>query len=90
MFDQVDYAFDEWTAIINDKLFKKIFPGGINSSGILSKVPKAFDEENKAGEFLRMKGFYTMKKLTDKEMMLEGTIKQVNACFKTVAFHFAV
>jgi len=80
---EIDYAFDEWTAIIKDKLFKKTFPGGINNSGVLSRMPKEFDEENKAGEFLKMKGFYTMEKLTDKEILSEDTFKKIKSYFQT-------
>ncbi|MCY7421343.1 MAG: DUF2461 domain-containing protein [Chitinophagaceae bacterium] len=80
---EIDYAFDEWTAIIKDKLFKKTFPSGINNSGVLSRTPKEFDEENKASEFLKMKGFYTMEKLTDKEILSEDTFKKISSYFKT-------
>ncbi len=80
---EIDYAFDEWTSIIKDKLFKKTFPGGINNSGVLSRTPKEFDEENKASEFLKMKGFYTMEKLTDKEIISDDTFKKINSYFKT-------
>ncbi len=80
---EIDYAFDEWTAIINDKTFKKIFPSGINNSGVLSRTPKEFDEANQASEFLRMKGFYTMEKLTDKEIISIDTFDKINSYFKT-------
>ena len=80
---EIDYAFEEWTAIIKDKLFTKTFPAGINNSGVLSRLPKEFGEENKASEFLKMKGFYTMEKLTDKEIMSEDTFKKINSYFKT-------
>jgi len=80
---EIDYAFDEWTAIINDKTFKKTFPSGINNSGVLSRTPKEFDEANQASEFLRMKGFYTMEKLTDKEIISIDTFDKINSYFKT-------
>ena len=80
---EIDYAFDEWTTIINDKIFKKTFPSGINNSGVLSRTPKEFDEENKASEFLKMKGFYTMEKLTDKEIISEDKLKKIISYFKT-------
>jgi len=80
---EIDYAFDEWTAIINDKTFKKTFPSGINNSGVLSRTPKEFDESNKASEFLRMKGFYTKEKLTDKEIISIDTFDKINSYFKT-------
>ena len=80
---EIDYAFDEWTAIIRDKTFKKTFPSGINNSGVLSRTPKKFDESNKASEFLRMKGFYTKEKLTDKEIISIDTFDKINSYFKT-------
>jgi len=80
---EIDYAFEEWTAIINDKLFKKTFPSGINNSGVLSRLPKEFEEANPASEFLKMKGFYTMEKLTDKEIVSNNTFDTINIYFKT-------
>jgi len=80
---EIDYAFEEWTAIISNKIFKKTFPSGINNSGILIKTPKEYDETNKASKFLKMKGFYTSKKITDKEMLFDGTLEKINCYFKT-------
>lgn len=79
---EIDYAFDEWIAIINDKTFKETFPSGINNSGVLSRIPKEFAEANKASEFLKMKGFYTMEAITDEEMMSNDTFKKINLYFK--------
>jgi len=80
---EIDYAFDEWTVIIKDKSFMKTFPGGINNSGVLTRTPKEFGESNKASEFLRMKGFYTMEKLSDKEIISANTFDKINSYFKT-------
>ncbi len=80
---EIDYSFEEWTAIITDKTFKKTFPSGINHSGVLSKVPKEYDEANRASEFLKMKGFYTMERLTNAEILSENTFAKINLCFKT-------
>ena len=80
---EIDHAFDNWTAIINDTIFKKTFPSGINSSGVLMRTPKEFDEANQASEFLKMKGFFTMKKLPDKEIVSNDTFEKINFCLKT-------
>jgi len=58
---EIDYSFKEWTSIINDETFKKFFPNGIQSVGFLTKIPKGYDENNPAGEFLKMKGFCKKK-----------------------------
>jgi len=80
---EIDYAFDEWTTILNDEIFRTTFPVGINNSGVLSKIPKEFGEGNQASEFLKMKGFYTLEKLTDIEMISIDTFAKINSCFKT-------
>ncbi len=80
---EIDSAFDEWTAIVNDIIFKKTFPSGINNSGVLTRSPKGFDDASQASEFLRMKGFYTMEKLTDKEIVTKDTFDKINSYFKT-------
>jgi len=76
-------AYEEWTGIINDKAFKKQFPTGIHHSGVLSRTPKDFEEANPADEFLKMKGFYTMEKLTEKEITTQDTSARIISCFKT-------
>ena len=79
---EIDYCYGEWKVIINDKTFKKSFPSGINNSGVLSRTPKEFDETNEASEFLKMKGFFTTEKLTDKELISIDTFKKINSYFK--------
>lgn len=76
---EIDYSFPEWESII--VYLKQHFPEGISNSGVLNKVPKGFNEQNPASEFLKMKGFYTTMKLTDKEMMSNDIIIKINSCF---------
>jgi uncharacterized protein (TIGR02453 family) len=79
---EIDYSFGEWTSLISDTTFKNTFPGGIHNSGVLSKTPKEFGDENPAAEFLKMKGFYTMEKLTDLEIVSNDSLMKINSCFK--------
>ncbi len=44
---------------------------------MLKRSPKGFEEDNPAIHFLRMKGFYTQKKLTDQEILEGQTLKKV-------------
>ena len=59
-----------------------MFPSGINNLGVLSRTPKEFNEANRASEFLKMKGFYTTEKLTDKKIISKVTFYKVNSYFK--------
>ena len=78
---EIAYDFEEWTSIVNDKNFKEIFPSGINNSGVLNRTPKEYGDEHKASEYLKMKGFFTMEKLTNKEMIAEETFLRINNYF---------
>ena len=59
------------------------FSSGINDSGRLKNVPRLFDSESPAAEFLKMKGFYTMQAISDKEITLPATLDKVIDLFKT-------
>lgn len=65
---EIEYNLKEWEEILNSTFFKQTFPNGIESPSELKTVPKGFDKESPALEYLRMKGFYRMRKLTDKEI----------------------
>jgi len=80
---EIDDAFDEWEAIITSEIFQQTFPGGINNSGVLGRVPKEFEEANRASGFLRMKGFYTTEKITDKDVTLSDAFSKITSCFET-------
>lgn len=75
--EEIDYSFKEWNDIINSDSFKNHFENGIQNSGMLKRSPKGFEEDNPAIDFLKMKGFYTQKNLTDKEIQEEQTLKTV-------------
>jgi len=79
--EEIDYSFKEWQDIINDEKFRTSFPDGIQNSGMLKNIPRGFEDENPAKTFLRMKGFYTQKNLTDKELQEKETLEKIVDCF---------
>ncbi|UAY52287.1 DUF2461 domain-containing protein [Ferruginibacter albus] len=54
---EIDYNFDEWKKIVNNKNFKKYFPEGVDGIEVLSRPPKGYADDNPAIEFLKMKSF---------------------------------
>ena len=80
---EIQYAFEDWQTIIDDPIFQQTFPSGINSSGVLNRIPKEFDQNSKVSEYLKMKGFFSVKKLTDKEIISEDVFEKINFCFQT-------
>lgn len=81
---EINTSFSEWNTIISDKDFQAKFPTGIHNSGTLLRVPKEFEEENPAIEFLKMKGFYTQKAISDQEMQSNQVSEKIIDYFKTV------
>lgn len=79
---EIDYNFDEWKSIVEEHSFKKIFPDGIQSPETLSRPPKGYDDQNPALEYLKMKGYYTFKSYSDKDLQSKDCIKKMLADYK--------
>ena len=79
---EIDYDFDEWKSIVEERSFKKIFPDGIQSPETLSRPPKGYDDQNPALAYLKMKGYYTFKSYTDKDLQSKDCIKKMLADYK--------
>ncbi|OKS87397.1 DUF2461 domain-containing protein [Mucilaginibacter polytrichastri] len=62
---EIDYDLEAWKKIAEDKKLLKTFPEGITAQEILQKVPKGFDKDSPAKDFLRMKGFFVRKYYPD-------------------------
>jgi uncharacterized protein (TIGR02453 family) len=66
---EIDYNLPEFTAILGSASFKKQF--GLLYSGedmSLRRVPKGYDNDNPAAEYLKLKSFIATKKLSDEEV----------------------
>ena len=81
---EIEYNLKEWELIINKKSFIQMFPDGIQSPSELKTVPKGFDKESPAIKYLRMKGFYTMRKLTNVEITSKNTVSRIMNCYREV------
>lgn len=80
---EIDYSFDEWKKIINDKTFKKYFPK-VDGIEVLSRPPKGYTDDNPAIDFLKMKSFIVSRPLTDAQLTDKNLIKEVAKTFETM------
>ena len=76
---EIDYNFDEFSKIINDKQFKKMF-GEIEGEKLI-KVPKGYAEDNPAIEYLKLKSFTVGCKIADADLTKKGLDKKVIDAF---------
>lgn len=74
--------FDEWTSIVEDRMFKAAFPQGLESPSTLKTAPRGFDPDDPAIEYLRMQGFGAHHRMTDRDLEGEGALKAVLQAMK--------
>ncbi len=79
---EIDYNFDEFTSIINDKKFKKTFP--VINGASAKKAPAGYTEDNPAINFLKLKSFTVGYNISDKELTNKQLTKSVSEIFATM------
>lgn len=72
---------DEWDAIIAAKPFSAAFPDGIECQDAVKTIPRGYDADHPAAEYLRMKGWGTKAKLTEGQVCADDIADRLLACF---------
>lgn len=83
---EIDYSFDEFKKIVNSKNFQANYPEGFERSAeySLSKVPKDYEKENPAAEFLKLKSWVATRAISDEELTSGNPAKTVLSAFKAL------
>ncbi len=82
---EIDYCFPEFKRIISTASFKKNYGELEREKGqVLINVPKGYDKENPAAEFLKLKSFVATKYIPDKALHNPELIKEVAEYFKAL------
>ncbi|HET7116618.1 MAG TPA: DUF2461 domain-containing protein [Hanamia sp.] len=82
---EIDYCFPEFKKIISTSSFKKYYDGlERDEKNMLVNIPKGYDKENPAGEYLRMKSFIATKNLSDEEVLSPRLANEVVQSFKAL------
>ena len=82
---EIDYNFAEWTKIIGNRNFKKVFQDGLEKEEILSRPPKGYDDTNPAIEFLKLKSFIVSRTFTDAELQAKSFLKELLKTFEAMS-----
>ncbi len=80
---EIDYNGDKLAKIVNDKKFKKDFPGFWDEDK-LKRAPKGFEEGSKYIEWLKLKSFIMMRPLSDVEVKDKMFMKTIITIYKMV------
>ena len=80
---EIDYNFKEFSGIINDKKFKKLFPEIEGEK--LKKLPAGYEADNPAIEYLKLKSYVAGHKgITDELLTSKNMVKEVVNVFATL------
>lgn len=80
---EIDYNFEEFTSIIQDKQFKKRFPE-LSAEAKLARPPKGYEADNPAIELLKLKSFTVFSALDDKAVTDVQLVKKVTDHFSVM------
>jgi uncharacterized protein (TIGR02453 family) len=82
---EIDYNFDEFKKIIGSKKFKSLY-GGLSTDKeyVLTRVPKGYEADNPAAEYLKMKSFVATVRLNDADITSKDLAKKVLIAFETL------
>lgn len=79
---EIDYCLPEFKKILAARNFRKIY-GDLDRSDefLLSRVPKGYDADNPAAEFLKLKSYLALTQLSEKEVTSKGLLKKTTTAF---------
>ena len=82
---EVDYCFDEFKKIIGTKKFKTVYKDLDRSKEFtLTRVPKGYESDNAAAEYLKLKSFIAFTILKDKDVLSKTLLKKTVDSFVTL------
>jgi uncharacterized protein (TIGR02453 family) len=85
MRQEIDYNWEEFSGILKDKYFKKVFGDlYMGNDQALSTMPKGYDKENPAAGYLRLKSFIAETKIADEALTKASLHKNTIAVFEAL------
>ena len=81
---EIDFCLPEFKKIIGSRLFKTTFDELETEGQSLVNIPKGYEKDNPAAEFLKLKSFFVNKDVDDKKLVQPGLAEEVAQDFKTL------
>lgn len=82
---EIDYNWEDFKAILNNKKFKKTFGDLSRQEGMsLVREPKGYDKDNPAIDYIKLKNFIVSVPVTDEELTEKQLVKKIINCFATM------
>jgi uncharacterized protein (TIGR02453 family) len=82
---EIDYNWNEFEKLLQDKKFKTVYNDLLKDEETsLTRPPKGYDETNPAIDYLKLKSFLGLHKLTDEELLSDSLLKTVTTSFEAL------
>ena len=81
---EIDYGWDEFQGIINNKNFKSVYGDLAQGEYKLSREPKGYEKENPAIEYLKLKSLVAIHPLKDEELVSKDLLPIVLKAFEAL------
>ena len=82
---EIDYNFTDFKKIIAAKKFKSCY-GDLDRSAefLLVRVPKGYEPDNPAADYLKLKSFVALSFFTDADLAAKDLVKKTVATFEAL------
>jgi uncharacterized protein (TIGR02453 family) len=82
---EIDYNFAEFKKIIGSKKFKSVY-GDVSRDAefMLSRVPKGYEPDNPAAEYLKLKSYIAMVNIKDADLSSKDLLKKTVEAFEAL------
>jgi uncharacterized protein (TIGR02453 family) len=82
---EIDYNFKDFKKIIQSKKFKALY-GDLSKDAeySLSRVPKGYEPDNPAAEYLKLKSYIAFVSFSDKDLTSKDLVKKTADAFETL------
>ena len=83
---EIDYCFADFKKLTASPAFKKQYSSGLemNKNNTLVNIPKGYEKDNPAANFLKLKSFVAVKTLTDSQLTSASLLTDVVDAFKAL------
>lgn len=82
---EIDYNYVHFKKILANKKFKAVY-GDISRSAeyTLTRLPKGYEADNPAGEYLKLKSYVALASLNDTDLTSKDLVKKTVAAFRAL------
>jgi uncharacterized protein (TIGR02453 family) len=82
---EIDYNWEEFQSILQEKNFKKIYGDIYQGEEVsLTTMPKGYEKDNPAADYLKLKSFIAETPIADEELTKASLHKKTVAAFEAL------